>query len=459
MSLRLNPFRFRIAVLLLPAVGGLLIFSWWKTSTLPSPATIARENYFAELSTRAGSSSDQIIESLQRSIKANPEDLDSLSQLGIAYLQKARETGDSSYYPKIEAIFQKVLARDPDQYTALAGMGTLSLARHRFRESLVWGEQARSLYPYRSYAYGVIADSQIELGLYEEAQETLQRMVDLRPDLSAYSRISYLRELHGDLPGAIEMMRWAVESGAPNAENTAWVRTQLGNLYFQTGDLDSAAAEYQQTLDMLPGYIYALEGLGKVRAAQGHTEEAIDLLTRASQAVPLPELIIALGELYQRTGQTDAAQKQFSLLAAIRRLYQANGVDLDLEMALFYADHKIDLENTVATARKAYQQRPSIYAADVLAWSLYQAGNFQEARHYAQLSLRLGTKDALKLFHAGMIDYRLGNLTLARDYLSQAIRINPNFSFLYREQAEQTLKSLQELDLMEQAKIHLGRAQ
>jgi len=58
---------------------------------------------------------------------------------------------------------------------------------------------------------GVITDAQIELGRYSESVETLQSMVDLHPDMSSYSRVSYLRELHGDISGAIDMMQRAVD--------------------------------------------------------------------------------------------------------------------------------------------------------------------------------------------------------------------------------------------------------
>jgi tetratricopeptide (TPR) repeat protein len=267
-------------------------------------------------------------------------------------------------------------------------------------------------------------------------------MVELRPDLSSYSRISYLRELHGDTTGALDMMRQAVEGGAPNTENTAWTRTQLANLYFNLGNLKEAEYEYRQTLELRPGYLYALAGLARVRAAQGRTEEAITLLTQVNQAMPLPEFVIALGDIYQSDGQLEAAQQQYELVAAIQQLYEANGVDLDLEMALFNADHGRDLSKAVTQARRVFAQRPSIQAADVLAWALYQVGEYQEAQSFSQRALQLGTQDALKLFHAGMIAYRLGQEAQARTYLQHALELNPYFSILYAEEARQTLKEL-----------------
>ncbi len=399
--------------------------------------------YSVEDASRLGTSVDKQIQTLQSLLRDNTNDWQSYSQLGLAYLQKARETGDPSYYQKVEEALNKTLEHQGDDYVTVSAMGALALARHQFHSALEWGERARQLDPDRTYAYGVIADAQIELGQYAEAIETLQTMVDLRPDMSSYSRISYIRELHGDTHGALKMMQAAVDGGVPNLESTAWTRTQLGTLYFNTGNLEQAELEYAQTLNDRPGYIYALAGLGRVRAAQGKTGEAIELLTEATNVMPLPEFVITLGDLYQANGQTDAAQRQYSLVGAIEQLYRSNGVDMDMEIALFNADQDKDLAANAERAREAYANRPSIHAADVLAWALYKAGKYKEAKSYSQEALRLGTKDALKLFHAGMIAYRLGENVQAQEYLKQALTINPHFSVLYSDEAQTTLKSLQ----------------
>jgi tetratricopeptide (TPR) repeat protein len=238
------------------------------------------------------------------------------------------------------------------------------------------------------------------------------------------------------------MMQMAVDSGVPNLENTAWTRTQLGNLYFNSGNLEKAEKEYQRTLYDYPGYVYALAGLGRVRVAQGFTSQGIDLLNQASQSVPIPELIITLADAYKINGQPEVAQRQYDLLRVIHQLYQANGVDMDLEIALFNADHGFELEATLAQARRTFERRPSIYAADVLAWILYKTGNYEEAQSFSDQALRLGTRDALKLFHAGMIRYRLGDHARARQYLERALAINPYFSILYLQEAQRTLDEL-----------------
>lgn len=443
-SYTLNRSRNRLVLFLLVTL--LVVTASWLLASSQGISAGLQDvySYLAASSSRTNASTDALIKSLQERLETTPDDWQSYSQLGLAYLQKARETGDPTYYQKTEAALDKALAIQSSDYASISAKGALALARHDFHSALDWGLKAREINPDRTYAYGVIADSQIELGRYEEAITTLQTMVDLRPDMSSYSRISYIRELHGDTEGALEMMQLAVDSGTPNAENTAWVRTQLANLYFNSGDLDRAEFEYRLTLQNRPDYVYALAGLGRVRAAQGDVEEAIEYLNQAVAIMPLPEFVIALGDLYQASGQQAEANQQYELVAAIEILHRANGVDMDMEIALFNADHDKNMMETFALARKSYENRPSIHGADALAWALYKIGNYEEAQTYAEEALRLGTEDSLKLFHAGMIALKLGDEAQARQYLEEALAINPHFSILYAEEARETLQKLQD---------------
>jgi tetratricopeptide (TPR) repeat protein len=387
-------------------------------------------------------SSETMIVRFQDEIRANPENSDAYAQLGLAFLQRVRETGDASLYGRAEEAFGEALRRDPEQVDALVGQGMLALSRHDFAGALDWGNEARAINPYRSYTVGILVDAQVELGRYEEALATAQVMVDMRPDLASYSRVSYLRELHGDPAGAIAAMEMAVAAGVPTAEGTLWTQTQLGHLYFNRGDLDTAETTYRQALAWRPDYIYAQAGLARIEAARGHYAEAIAAYQAIVERMPLPEFVIPLGELYEVTGQAAEAEKQYALVRAIQQLNAAAGVDVDLELALFDANHGADPAATLEKARAAYGRRPSIYAADVVAWSLYTNGQLTEAWRYSQEALRLGTRDALLHYHAGQIAYAQGDWTAARYHLQEALTINPYFSVRYSSQAMTLLEEL-----------------
>jgi tetratricopeptide (TPR) repeat protein len=409
---------------------------------------------------------------LQARLQRQPDDAPAYAQLASLYLQKARETGDPAYYGKAEGAIQEVARRNPDDPLVLVMGGTLQLARHDFQGALRSGERAVAVGPRSAAAHGVVGDAALELGQYERAVEAFQAMIDLRPDLASYSRVAYARELHGDLPGAIEAMQLAVNAGAPRTEGTNWARVQLGHLYFLSGDLEGAERQYGQALQLLPDYVHALAGQGRVAAARGDLATAIQRYTRALELTPLPEFAIALGDLYRATGDLPAAQRQDDLVRVIARLQEEGGMDVDMEMALFEADRAAEpsapasrleppppaphpaspspaLQDALARARATYQRRPSVSAADTLAWTLYRAGRAAEALPYAREALRLGSRDPHVLFHAGAVALQAGAPDAAereegRAYLEASLAANPEFSVRYAPEARRLLQQLAE---------------
>ena len=385
---------------------------------------------------------DDVIRRDQRMLQANAGNWIASDELAGAYLQKVREVGDPSYYPKVEALLRAALQHDSEDLEASTLMGALSLARHQFTDALAWGQKAHALGPYSSRPLGIISDAQAQLGQYDEAVASLQQMINLRPDLSSYSRVSYLRELYGDVPGAIDAMRQAINAGGPLPENLAYTEVLLGNLYLNRGRLSDAEAQYQRALRDFPGYVQGLAGIASIRAAQKKYSEAIKLYRRAVDIYPIPQYVIALGDVYSVSGDQKKAAETYDLAAAEQALFQANGVDLDQELALFSADHQRHLGDALAAARRAIRDRPNIVSADSLAWTLYETGDYAVALAASTLAHRLGTLDALAYFHTGMIELKLGQKAAARSDLRNAFAINPYFSILYLEPARRALDSL-----------------
>ena len=393
----------------------------------------------------AASQLDTTIAGLQTRLSQYPQDTRSYTELGAAYLQKVREVADPSYYPKAEAALRIAIGRLPSDSDTLTTLGTLALARHQFADGLSYGQEAYALNPYNPRALGVVFDGQTELGEYDAAAQTVQKMVNTRPDMSSYSRVSYARELHGDVSGALQAMRQAADAGSGVPENTAWTLTQVGTLLWNHGDPDGAAAEFQSSLWAMPTYVPAQAGLAQVLTARGDLKGAIAAYQKVVALMPLSQYVIALGDVYTADGQPAAADRQYALVKALEQLQQANGVDVDLEITVFLADHAGHFEplaDTLTRARALFARRPTLYAADALAWTLYQSGQYAEAGAYSNQALRLNTQDALLWFHAGLIAARLGDPATARADLQHALSINPNFSLLWAPLARQTLNGL-----------------
>src|SRR5262249_44692029 len=230
---------------------------------------------------------------------------------------------------------------------------------------------------------------------------------------------------------AIRAMKLAIDAATGAAEPTAWTHVQLGKLYWNHGRLDDAAREYRMALAVFPGYAYGLDALAQVLAAKGEYRQAIRLERQAVDLIPLPQYVTALGDLYRVTGHLVLAQRQYDLIGAIEKLLNANGVKTDLEIALFQVDHGISIRHALVRARIAQAERPSIDGDDVLGWALARNGHCGEALGYSMRALRLGTQDALKFFHRGMIERCLGRTAAAGTWFQRALDLNPHFSVLW----------------------------
>jgi tetratricopeptide (TPR) repeat protein len=411
------------------AAGALLGGLFRDSSRAAAPAVIAEANALQD-QFAAGDTATLVTE-LQDSLRTRPDDAHAAALLGLAYQQRARETGDPSYYTRSDGVLRRARALAPGDPLATSGLGSLALSRHRFRDALAFGRRARAISPATARNYGVIGDALVELGRYRQAFAAFDRMARLRPGLAAYARISYARELLGNWRGAVAAMRLALDAAIGEREALAWTHVQLGKLYWARGRLAPAEREYRAALAGFPGYVYALDALAQVEAAHGRLARAIALERQAVTTIPLPQFAGLLGDLYAVTGRHRLARRQYDLVAVIQRLLRANGVKTDLETALFDVDHGIRPRHALALARAARADRPSIDGDDVLAWALARNGRCGEALRFSERALRLGTRDALKNFHRGMIERCLGNRARSRVWLRRALDLNPHFSVLW----------------------------
>jgi tetratricopeptide (TPR) repeat protein len=377
---------------------------------------------------------------LEQKVEQSPRDVQSLVLLGLAYQQRARETADPNFYPLSETALSRALRLEPRDALALTGLASLAASRHRFGDARRLARQARAIAPASARPLGVLGDALVELGRYRRAFAAFDRMADLKPDLASYSRVSYARELLGDTRGAIAAMRLAVAAGTGTVEPRAWTLVQLGNLYFDNGRLSQAARSFREALTVFPRYVHAEAALGRVAAARGRYLEAAARYRRAVATLPLPQYEGALGDVLRLAGMDAEARQAFGAVGAIQRVMAANGVRTELETALFDLDHGIDPPEALARAKKAYEERRSIEAEDVLAWALYRNDRCSQARAHSLRALRLGTRDALKLFHRGMIERCLGHDAVGRSFLAKSLAVNPYFSVLYAPVARRVLR-------------------
>jgi len=340
------------------------------------------------------------------------------AELAAAYLQKARESGDPSFYSRADGVLGRALARGPEDPAELVEAAALAAGRHEFREAVRLARRARSLAPGSNAAYPVLVDALVELGRYRDAERALQRMIDRKPTLPAYARVSYFRELTGDLRGAAAALRLAVAAGGPVPENFAYVQSLLGSLELNRGRLAASRRAYAAALVAVPGYAPAEAGRARLAARSGDLRGAIRRWRSLVARLPLPEYVIGLGEAELAAGRVRAGRADLALVRAQERLLDDAGVNTDVELAIYEADHGDQLR-AVRLARVAWRQAPSVRSADALGWALTRSGDRRAGLRWARRALRLGSLDPTFRYHAGIA---AGDTPEGRRHLRLALR-------------------------------------
>lgn len=374
---------------------------------------------------------DRTIENLEGWLVNNQDDITVSIQLANAYFQKVRESGDVSLYRRIEELMDKAGQKDADNPDIAATGAQLALGRHDFIKALELGQKAYKMNPDNPGYLGIVGDAQIELGKYEEAVESIQKMMDLKPAYSSFTRTAYLREIHGDSEGTQEVLEKAISAGSPYAENIAASLVDLGKLYFRT-DLEKATRTFNQALSVYNDYPPALAGLGRVSFAKEDYKGALEYFEKALARLPIAQYATDLGDIYSKIGEHDKAQQYYALALTAYEKAEDSGINTDLEVALFLADHDMQLSQALKKAQAVYAVRPdNIYVTDALAWTLHKNGKSAEAQRYSTQALRLGEYDPLIVFHAGVIAEKNNKSEEAKRLFTKAIALHPHFSMQY----------------------------
>jgi tetratricopeptide (TPR) repeat protein len=402
------------------------------------------------------SETDKQIQTLQDHVKKAPADYAGYDGLGSAFFQKARETGDIVFYDLAEQTLKKALALAPQDFRAadpLVHMALVYMGEHRFLDALADAQKAIGTGSGNLAAFAIEGDAYTDLGDYDEASTAYNTVRSIGRAISsplalAYlsdSRMAYLAYLRGDSAEAIRLMTSAIaaalQTNVPR-ENLAWLYFELGERYFQTGDLGNAELSYRSGITADPNHYRCLAGLAKIRAAQGKFEESIQLYQRSIAIIPFPQYVAELGDVYRKVGRENEAKQQYDLVDYIGHLGRLNQVLANRELALFYADQGIKLPEALELARKELEVRHDIYTWDALAWVLYRNGQFRQASEAINQALGLHTDDAMLLFHAGMIYHSLDKDSEAANFLSRALKINPYFHIFQAEAASRALADI-----------------
>jgi tetratricopeptide (TPR) repeat protein len=381
------------------------------------------------------------IAALQDQLRVSPDNAEAWATLGLDYVQEAKNTVNPQYYAKADGALATSLRLQPTGNAAgLAGTAALRAAQHRFPEALDLARQAQAIAPHTSTIYGIVADALTQLGRYDEARVAVQQMLDLHPGTPAFTRGEYVYELSGDVAGARNLLDQALDAAASPAD-VAFCRYYLAELAFSTGDPAGALDQIELGAAADPRYPDLLEGRAKAEAALGRTDAAAADWAEVVATVPQPQYLVEAGEFFAATGHSQQAEQAYRLFDAENALFTANGVALDTDPTLFYADHG-DPAAALRAGQAGIAIRPFLEMDDAYAWALHVNHRDAEALTWSDKAMATGMRNALFAFHRGMIQKELEHTDAARTDLATALTINPHFSPLHAPVARAALAAL-----------------
>jgi len=404
------------ATVLLVLLGGFGVTRFIAADTPP------RNDLETRIEPIAASADD--LATLEAAVATNPGDLTSLQALGVAHLRSASDSNLGAY-AQAEATFDRADAIAPGDPVTLVGRAMLANVLHRFRDGGELARRALANSPDLDVARVVLVDSLIETGDYESAERELRRLVETEAGASVLTRVSYLRELNGDLAGSIEAMRSAVTATTGFGFEAATIRQLLGGLKLQQGDSEGARREFERALELAPDLPLAVVGLARVEISEGRLGVARARLETFTANSGFHEAVELLGHL--QTGRERAAT-----FARLRQLVSAArdaGEVVDSEFSRFEADYG-DPAEALRLAERGYRERPRhVGAIDALAWSRFRGGDVAGARALLDDARRLGTPNADLRWHAAAIYAASGEIDEATTELRAVIAAGPAFVF------------------------------
>ena len=372
------------------------------------------------------SPAEQSIAAARKLIDKNPNNFEAYNALALALSRRARETSDVAYYNQAEDALKKSFEILPNNFDGERTAVWLLLGKHEFAAALEKAKELNKKMPDDVMLYGFLTDANVELGNYDDAEKAAQWMLDLRPgNLPGITRAAYLRELFGDLDGSLELMNMAYQSTPPNeAEDRAWILSQIGHLQLMSGKPSEAEKTLQQALAIFPGYHYALGNLAKVRIEQKRYEDAIGLLDQRYESARHAENLYDLAEALELAGRADEAKKGFAEFETKSLLESVRADNSNRELIFYYADHAHQPAKALEVAQAEFGRRHDVYTLDAYAWALHMNGRDTEARKCIETALAVGIRDAKMFRHAGEIALAEGDRVAAERYLHKSVELN-----------------------------------
>jgi Tfp pilus assembly protein PilF len=384
------------------------------------------------------------VEFYQAQLQRDPNSGLALAHLAQAYWKTGKATLDDSWYLLAEQTAMRSLSALPfDNTGAQLTLAQVAQARHDFNQAQAIAAPILKAQPKNEDARTLLVTTHLALGDLKAADALVQPLVNRMPSLEHLTLLGLVQAAQGK-PEARRTLELAITTEQVGEERaSAWARVLLGQQFYQRGQMDRAAALYQEALQFAPNYPLALLHLAVLETRRGHYDKGDRLYDQVLGSQVLERQVLERQVLERSGPYASTALRGKARLQQLRRqphialLNQAEGLlrgkadsfGHRRELAQLLLDRNQNQDNTEALQlmQAEIQQRRDAQTLTVYARSLAQSDRLVEAKAAIAEALGSGQKTAGRLLLAAQIEQRLGNPAQASQYREQAKQIDPSF--------------------------------
>lgn len=380
----------------------------------------------------------------QQSVRQHPDQGLNQAALAVSYLRMARATGEDSWYLLAEQAAQQSLQKLPQNHDAIAVLARVAEARHDFVGALQWAAKISG----SRDALGIQTTVYLAMGNLPAADRAATALVEQTLSMNAFSLQAMVNVAQGKEDKAFKHFKYALEvEEAGEISTSARVRTLLGRLYYQRGQLQQSRELYQEALAILPDYPQALLNQAQLAIRQGDYPRAWGYYQQAAPEIGAPtvfEPLILRGRARIQLLQGNRAGAETLWGQAEMRLRQGStgtsgntfGHRRDLASVLLERGNPSDISEAVALMQTETQVRRDADTLEIYAWALERAQRLTEAQALIQSAIAQGTRNPTVFVRAIAIARAMGDSAAASRYRQRIQEIDST----YDERAQQAAR-------------------
>ncbi len=371
------------------------------------------------------------IAAAKQQIKSDPKKVQAYNELAIAFLTRARETTDSSYLKDADAALAQGLALDATDFQLQRTQVALMLSKHEFAQAKEKATALNHRTPDDVMTYGYLAEADIALGDYTDAEIKAQWMLNVRPNNIPGLLIgAKLRILYGDTQGAIDFLNLAYSETSPTeVEELAWIVNQIASIRIESGQNDAAIQTLAEAEQAFPHYPYTIENLARSRMAQKRADDALKLWKQAAAIDRDPHILYELARAQEIAGDSNESRATY---AEFEKLAGETGSSTEasrLDLILMLAGNAASASSALKYAQQEIAAMQEVWTQDAYAWALYANAQYQEANLAIQKAMAVGIRSSKIFDHAGHIAQKLNHSADSTTYFTLALQSNPSSEY------------------------------